>query len=183
MDAALHPVQIQSMLLSATCRKAQSNANLQTVKKNSVLLSEISMKGFTDTDLQSIQNPGHALVRYKQGMLAKCWLTFYLKPRAWSCQKQAGRASQMLTYILFKTQSMLLSATSIWDHMLAYRLFKMKHALIKNKQEMLARCWLTSYLKPRAWSCQQQADKTYQMLLYILFKMQSMLLLATSRKG
>jgi hypothetical protein len=70
-------------------------------------------------------------------------------------------ASQMLTYILFKTQSMLLSATSRKGQPDAdlHPVQNPEHALVSNKQ-------IAS-----------------QMLTYILFKTQSMLLSATSRKG
>ena len=50
-------------------------------------MSATSRKGQPDPNLQAVQNPEHP-------------------------QQQAGRASQILTYTLFKTQSMILSATS-----------------------------------------------------------------------
>jgi hypothetical protein len=68
----------------------------------------------------------------------------------------------MLTYILFKTQSMLLSATSRKGQPDAdlHPVQNTEHALVSNKQEGPA-----------------------LMLTYKLFKTQSMLLSATSRKG
>jgi len=176
-------------------------------KTQSMLLSATNRKGQPDADLHPVQNPEHALVSNKQEGPARCWLTSCSKPRACSCQQQAGRVSQMLTYKLFKTQSMLFSTTSMKGQMLTYKLFKTQsmlfsttsmkgqpyadlhtvqnpeHALVSNKQEGPARCWLTSCSKPRACSCQQQAGRASQMLTYILFKTQSMLLSATSRKG
>ena len=113
------------MLLSATSRKTQPDNDLQTVQnpeyallsnmykrparcwltccsKTSMLLSAISRKGQSDADLQSVWNPEHALVSNKREWLARCWLTYYSKPTACFCQKQVRKASQMLTYNLFK---------------------------------------------------------------------------------
>ena len=67
----------------------------------------------------------------------------------------------MLTYILFKTQSMLLSATiRKASQMLTYILFKTQGMLLS-----------------------ATIRKASQMLTYILFKTQGMLLSATSMKG
>jgi hypothetical protein len=73
-----------------------------------------------DADLQAVQNPEHALVS----------------------NKQERRASQMLTYNLFKTQSMLLSATSRKGQPDAdlHSVQNTEHALVSNKQEGPARC-------------------------------------------
>ena len=159
-------------------------------KTKSMLLSATNRKGQWDADLLSVQNPEQALVSNKQEYNkqeepARCWLTACSKPRACPCQQQTGKACQMLTYSLFKTQSMPLSATSRKDKPDAdlQAVQNPEHGLVSNKQEGLARCWLTSCSKPRACSCQQQAGQACQMLTYILFKTQSMLLSATSRKG
>ena len=94
----------------------------------------------SDADLLlAVQNPQHALFSNKQ-----------------------RRASQILTYLLFKTQSMLFSATSRGGPV---------------------RFWLTTCSKPRACSCQQQAGRASQILTYTLFKTQCMILSETSRKG
>ena len=221
-------------------------------KTQSILLWAISRKGQPDADLHPVQNPEHSAVRNKQERQvrfsltscskpdytlvnnkwkrpARCWLTSCSKPKPCPCQQQAKKASQMLTYRLFKTQTMLLSATSREDPMLTYNLFitqsmllsatssngqmltyklfktqsmllsatsrksqpdadlqpvqNPEQASISNKQEEPARCWLTSCSKPRACFCQQQEGRASQMLTYILFKTQSMLLSATSSKG
>jgi len=75
----------QHMLLSATCRKGQPDADLQTVqtpcqqqvekasqmltyklfKTQSMLFSATCRKGQSDANLHSVQNPEHALVSYK----------------------------------------------------------------------------------------------------------------------
>ena len=130
-------------------------------KTQSMLLSGTSRKGQPDGDLHPVQSPEHAPVSNKQEVTARWWLTSCSKARTCSCQQQAGRASQMVTYILFKAQT----------------------TLVRNKQEGPARFWLTSCSKPRACSCQQQAGSNSQILTYILFKAQSMLLSATSRKS
>ena len=175
----------QRILLLATSRKGQPDVDLHSVQTQSMLLSGTSRKGKPNPDLLSVQNTEHAPVNNKQKVPARCWLTSCSKPRAWSCQQQAGRASQMLTYILFKTQKMVLSATS-WKSQPDPDLLSVQnpeHGPVTNKQEGLARWWLTFCSKPRACSCQQQARKASQILTYILFKTQSMLLWATSRKG
>ena len=216
----------QSMLLSATSRKVQQDADLHTVQNPDHAHVSNKQEGPArswlticskpkacscqqqagkkpDADLQPVQYPEHALVSNKQKELARCWLTPCSKCRACSCQQQAGRTSQMLTYNLFKTQSMLLSATSrkVWQDADLHPVQNPDHTLISNKQEGpsrcwltlcsnlvsnkqegLARCWLTACPNSRACSCQQQAGRTSQMLTYILFKSQSMLLSATSRK-
>ena len=128
-------------------------------KTQSMLLSVTSRKVQLDADLHPIQN--HSLISNNQEQPARCWLTCCSKSRACSYQQQAGRDRQILTYILFKTQSMLFS----------------------NKQNGPAKCWLTRCSKIRAYSCQQQAGRASQMLTYKLYKSQSMLLSPTSRKG
>ena len=154
-------------------------------KTQSMILSATSRKGQPDPDLQPVQNPEHALISNKQEGPARSWLTTCSKPRACSCQQQAGRASQILTYNLFKTQSMLLSATIRKGqpdfHLQAVQ--NQEHTLVSNKQEGPARSWLTTCSKPRACPCQQQAGRASQILTCILFKTQSMPLSATSRKG
>ena len=154
-------------------------------KTQSTLLSATSRKGQPGADLQTVQNPEHALVSNKQAGPGRCWLTSCSKPRAGSCQQLAGRARQMHTYNLFITQNMLLLATSRKGQPDAdlQTVQKPEHAFVRNKQEGPAKCWLTSWSKPRACFCQQQAGRASQMLTYILFKTQSMLLSAISRKG
>ena len=154
-------------------------------KTQSMLLSATSRKGQPDPDLLAVQNPEHDPVSNKQEGPARSWLTYCSKPRACSCQQQAGRPSQILTYILLKTQSMLLSATSRKGQLDPdlHPVKNPEHALVSNKQEGPARSWLTSYSKARACSCQQKAGRASQILTYILFKTQSMILSATSRKG
>ena len=105
----------QSMLWLATSRKGQQDADLQSVKIQSILLSGTRRKGQPDADLQPAQNPEHVLISNKQKGPVRCGLTYCSKPRACSCQQQAGRASQMLTYTLFSTHSILLSARSRKD--------------------------------------------------------------------
>ena len=89
----------------------------------------------------------------------------------------------MLTYILFKTQSMLLSVTNRKGQLDAnlHTVQNPEHVVVSEKAGP-ARCSLTSCSGPRACSCQQQAGRASQMLTYILFKTQSILLSATGRK-
>ena len=150
-----------------------------------MLLSATSRKGHPDTDLHPVWSPEHALVSKKQEGPARCWFTFCIKHRVLSCWLQAGKAWQVLTYTLFKTHSMLLSAPSRKGEQDADLQTNQNqgHALVSNKQGKLARCWLTSCSKPRTCSCQKKAGTASQMPTYNLFKTQSMLLSATSRKG
>ena len=59
-----------------------------------------------------------------------------------SCQQQAERASQMLTYILFKIQCMPLSATNKKGQLDAdlHPVQNPVHAPVSNEQEEPARC-------------------------------------------
>ena len=174
----------QSMLLSATSRRAKQMLTYTLFKAQSMLMSATSRKGQPHADLHAVASPEHALVNNQQEGTATCWLTSYSKPRACFCQQQAGRVSHMLTYKLFKTQSMLLSATSRkgQPHFDLQAVQNPEHALVSNKQEGPARFWLTCCSKPRACSCQQQAGRISHMLTYTLFKTHSTLLSATSRK-
>ena len=175
-------------------------------RTHSMLLSVTIRKSQPDPALHAVQHPKNTLVRNKQERPARSWLTYYSKspvisnnqegpakfwltycskPRAWSCQQQPGRASQILTYILFKSQSMILSATTRKgqpDPDLQ-PVQNPEHDFVSNNQEGPARCWLTACSTPRAWSCQQQPERASQMLTYSLFKTQSMILSATTRKG
>ena len=156
-DADLQTVRYQSMLLSATCKNGQPDACLHPIQN----LSATSREGQQDAGLQPVQNPEHPLVSYKQEELVRFWLTYCPTPRACSYQQQAGKASQMLTNMLCENQGMLLSATS------------------RNGQldaDLQA-------VQPRTCSYQQQAGRASQMPTYMLFKTKSMLLSATSREG
>ena len=150
------------MLLSAIVRNCQPDAHLHPVQTQSRLLSETCRNGQPDANLHPVQNPSpeHALVNNKQGRLARCWLTSCSKPGACSCQQQAGKACQMLTYNQFKTQSMLLSTTSREGHpdVDLQPVQNPDHALVSNKQEGPAR-WLTACSKPTACFCQQQTGR------------------------
>ena len=150
-----------------------------------MILSATTSKGKPDANLLAVQNPGHDLVSNNQEGPARCWLTSCSKPRAWCCQQQPGRANQMLTYKLFKTQSMILSATITKGQPDAdlHTVQNPEHDLVSNHQEGPARCWLTACSKPRPWSCQQQPQRASQMQTYSLFKTQGMILSATTRKG
>ena len=127
------------MLLSGTDREGQPNADLHSIwnpahalvsnkqvagkasqmltyilfkAQNMFLSAATRKKSQLDADSQSVQNPEHALVSNKQERPARWTLTHCSKSRACSCQQQADKASQMLTYLLFIAQSILSSATS-----------------------------------------------------------------------
>ena len=135
----------------------------------------------------------------------RCWLTGCLKPRAYFCQQQARKASQMPTYILLKTTSIILSTTTRKGQPDAnlQAVQNPDHDLVSNKlgvprcsltpcsKTIACACeqqavrttlmLLTSCSKSRASSCQKQAERASQMLTHILFKTHTMLLSATSR--
>ena len=93
------------------------------------------------------------------------------------------RTSQILNYPLFKTQSMLLLATKKKGQPdPAYTLFKTQSMLLSTTDRK-GRCWLTIYPKPRACSCQLQGERASQMLTYNLFKTKSMPLSAANWEG
>ena len=149
-----------------------------------MLLSATTKEDQPVTDLHTVQNQNHALVRNKQERQARYWLTACSKPRAGSCQGQAGETFQMLTHSLFKTQNMLLSEASSKGPPDAglHPVQNPGQAPVSNKQEGPARCWLTNYSKPRVCSFQQQVGKASEMP-YILYKTQSMVLSVRSRKS
>ena len=97
-----------------------------------MLLSATSKKGNSAADLHPVQNPVHSSVNSKQEEQPTCWLTYCLTPSACFsqqqekisqtltnllfksfCQQEAGRASQILTYMLLKPQHKFLSVTGI----------------------------------------------------------------------
>ena len=101
----------KSMPLSATSRNGQSDAAVHPIQNPEHAPFSNKQEGPADTDLHAVQNPEHAPVSNKQEGQAICLLTYCSKLSTCCSQQQAGMASQMLTYKLFKTQSMLLSAT------------------------------------------------------------------------
>ena len=154
-------------------------------KTKSMLLSATTMKCQPYADLHPVQIPEHPLLNNRQEGPGRFWLTRCSIPRAGYCQQQPERPSQMLTYKLFKTQSMLLSATTRKGQPNAdlRSVQNPEHALVSNSNERQARWWLTGFSETRAYSCQEQAQRASQMLTYILFKTQSMVLWVTTRKG
>ena len=154
------------MLLTATNRRDSQMLTHPLFKIQSMLLSVTSRKGQPDPDLHTVQNQEHALVSNKQEGPARSWLTTCSKPRACSCQHQRERASQILTNILFKTQSMLLSASRRKgqpDPDL-HPVQNPEHALVSIKEKGPARSWLTACSQPRACSCQHEGERASQIL-------------------
>ena len=62
----------QSMLLSATSKMGQPNADSQTVQSPEHALVSDKQKGQPDTDLQAVQNADHTLSSNKQEEPARC---------------------------------------------------------------------------------------------------------------
>ena len=178
----------QPMLLSARSREDQWDADLLAVQNPEHDLVRNKQEGPARSWLTCCSKPRACSCQQQAGR-ARSWLTSCSKSRACSCQQQArrasqrthplfkthqqqaGRASQILTYKLFKTQSMILSATSRKSQpdpdLLAVQ--TPEHVLVSNKQEGPARCWLTNCWKPRAHSCQCQRMSLSKILTYILF--------------
>jgi hypothetical protein len=67
----------QNMLLSATSRKGQSDANLHTVINPEHALVNYKQEGQPDADLHPVQNPGHDLVSNTQRK-ARCLQAYKL---------------------------------------------------------------------------------------------------------
>ena len=63
---------IKSMLLSATSRKGQPDADLQSVQNPEHAVVSNKQKGQGDADLHPFQNPEHALVSNNQEGPARC---------------------------------------------------------------------------------------------------------------
>ena len=120
-----------------------------------------SRKEQIDADWHASQNPEHALVSNKQERLARRWLTFWSKSEQVLVRKQEEGLARCWLTTCSKPRGCSHQKQGVW----------------------VARCWLTSCSKPRACSCQQQTQRATKMLTYMLFKIQSMLLSATSRKN
>ena len=128
---------------ASSCQQQPRGASqMPTYTLHSMLLSATARKGQKDADLQAVQNTEHALISNNQEGPARCSLTSCSKHRACFCQQKPERASYMLTYILFKTQSMLLSATGGKGQPDAdlQPVQNPQHALLKNNPEGPARC-------------------------------------------
>ena len=111
-------------------------------KTQSRLLSTTSREHQPDADLQTVQNQVHALVSKSSKSLPDAHLQSVTKPRVCSISSKQKKASWMLTYSLFKFQSMLLSAVSRKGQLYAdlQPVQNPEHALVSNKQEGPARC-------------------------------------------
>ena len=62
----------QTMLMSATSRKGQPDADFHTVQNPDQALVSNNRKGLPDADLHPVQNTEHALVSNKQERLSRC---------------------------------------------------------------------------------------------------------------
>ena len=149
----------QSILLSATSRKGQPDADLQTFQNQEHALVNkqetymrwslticskdlvSSKERRTVSQLQSVQNQEYVLFSSKHEEPARSLLTTCSKPRACSCQKQGRKAAQVVTYILFKTQCMLLSEKNRKGQPSAnlHPVQNPEHAIVSNIQEGLPR--------------------------------------------
>ena len=132
----------KSMPLSATSRNGQSDAAIHPIQNPEHAPFSNKEEGPADTDLHAVQNPEHAPVSNKQEGPAICLLTYCSKPSTCCSQQQAGMASQMLTYKLFKNQTVLLSAISRKDQPDAdlQPVKNPEQILVSNKQELSGRC-------------------------------------------
>ena len=142
LDADLHPIQNQVHALISYKQGRPVMLTYTLFNTHSMHLSATSRKGQLDANLHTVQNPEHALVSYKLERPAGCQLTTWSKPRACCCQLQVEKASWMLTYTLFNTQSMLLLATSREGQLDAdlHSVQHTQHALVSNKQGRPAGC-------------------------------------------
>ena len=129
-------------------------------KAQTIPLSASSRKSLLDTDLHAVQNPDNSILSIMQKRPPGPWLTVCSKPRQFQCQHYAEKTSWTLTYILFKTQTIPLSAS--------YR---------------RPGPWLTYCSKPRQFHCQHHVEKASWTLTYILIKIQTIPLSVSCRNG
>ena len=160
-----------------------------------MLLSASVRKGLLDPDLQSVQNPDHSIFSIMQKRAPGPGLTICSKPKPFYCQDHAEKASSTMTYILFKTQTILLSASCRKglldpdlhpvqnpDHSLSASCRKglldpdlqtvqnPDHSIVSIMQRWPPGSWLTCCSKPRPFHCQHHAEKASWTLTYKLFK-------------
>ena len=165
-------------------KKASWTLTYKLFKTQTILLSESCRKGFLDPDLHPVQNPDHCIVSIMQKRHGS-WLTACSKPRPFYCQHHREKVPWTLTYMLFKTQTTLLSAScrkGLLDPDLQ-AVQNPDHSIVSIMQKRPPGPWLTGYSKPRPFYCQHHAEKASWTLTYMLFKIQTILLSASCRKG
>ena len=175
----------QTILLSTSCRNGLLDPDLQPIQIQRSPLSEACRNGLLDTDLHSVQNPNHSTVSIMQRRLPGPRLTRCSKSRTAHSQHHAENISWTLTYNLFKTQTILLSAS--WRKGL---LNPDLHAVQNPEQPIVSivhkrppGLWLTTCSEPRAAHCQHHTEKTLWTPTYSLIKAQTIVLSASSRIG
>ena len=165
--------------------KASWTLTYMLFKTQTILLSASCRKCLLDPDLHAVQNPDHSIVSIMQKSPPGPWLTFCSKPRPFYCQHYAKKASWTLTYTLFKTQTISLSAScrkGLLDSGL-HAVQNPDHCIVSIMQKRPPGLWLTCCSKPRPFYCQHHAKKASWTLTYILFKTQTILLSTSCRKG
>jgi len=153
MDPDSHPV---TMYCQHHAEKASWTLTYKLFKTQTILLSASCRKGLLDPDLWAVQNPDHSIVSIMQKRPPGPWLTSCSKPRPFYCQPHAEKASWTLTYKLFKTQTILLSA-SCRKGLLDPDLQPVQnpdHSIVSLMQKRPPGPWLTTCSKPRPLYCQ-----------------------------
>ena len=139
----------QSSLLLASCRKGACTLTYTLFKNQSVIIMQKRPCGHGPTNCSKSRA---AIVSIMQERTPVPWLTFCSKPRAANCQHHIGKASQTLTYKLFKTQSRPLSASCRTGPMGA-DLPPVQKPIVSIMQKSLSGPWLTNYSKPTVAHC------------------------------
>ena len=100
-----------NFIISIMQKKAFCTLTYTLFKTHTIPVSASFREGLLNPDLQPVQKPNHSIVSIMQTSPPRPWLTVCSKPKKNHYQHDAGKAVWMLTYILFGTQSISLSAS------------------------------------------------------------------------
>ena len=158
----------------ASCRKdikSLLDLDLPPVQNPEQPLSALCRKGLLDFDLQTVQSPQPPIVSIMQKTPHGPWLTLCSKPTQFHCQHHAEKAFWTLTYVLFKTQTITLSA---WCRK---GLLDSDSPSVKNPHNALSAWCRKGFLDPnlqtvqtQQFYCQYHVEKTSWTLTYNLFE-------------
>ena len=92
-------------------QRRPSNPDLHAVQSPEQTMVSFMQKRPSNPDLHSVQNTKQPIVSIMQKRRPGLWLTCCVKLKQFHCKHQAKKASHTLTYILFKIQTIPLSAS------------------------------------------------------------------------
>ena len=153
-------------------------------------------KDLLSLDLQTVQNPNNFIVSIMPKRSPETWLTPCSKPNQFHCQHHPEKVSWTLTYKLFETQSISLSASSRKcllpdlhsvqnpNNSIVSTIQKRfpgswltlcsnpNNSIVRIMQNRPSGPWLTYCLKTKQFYCQHHGLKASWTLTYQLFKTQ-----------